>query len=83
MNVRNVILVSIVKNLFITNVIQFSVLNFIIYQNRLKTELQPCLPQMLSARDRQVEQRSSKPLLGMYYDKLMDYRTKLENMLPT
>lgn len=36
----------------------------------------------LQARDNQVEQRTSKPTLSLYYEKLMEYRALLERLLP-
>ncbi|XP_042858528.1 rabenosyn-5-like [Penaeus japonicus] len=36
----------------------------------------------LQARDSQVEQRTSKPTLSLYYEKLMEYRLLLERLLP-
>ncbi|XP_047475313.1 rabenosyn-5-like [Penaeus chinensis] len=36
----------------------------------------------LQARDNQVEQRTSKPTLSLYYEKLMEYRSLLERLLP-
>ncbi|KAG7174503.1 Rabenosyn-5-like [Homarus americanus] len=36
----------------------------------------------LQARDNQVEQRTSKPTLSMYYEKLMEYRSQIESLLP-
>nr|XP_045615838.1 rabenosyn-5-like [Procambarus clarkii] len=36
----------------------------------------------LQARDSQVEQRMSKPTLSLYYEKLMEYRSQIESLLP-
>lgn len=36
----------------------------------------------LNARDNQVEQRTSRPILTMYYEKLMEYRHQMEDLLP-
>ncbi|KAK3871573.1 hypothetical protein Pcinc_023294 [Petrolisthes cinctipes] len=36
----------------------------------------------LNIRDSQVEQRTSKPTIAMYYEKLMEYRSELEKLIP-
>lgn len=36
----------------------------------------------LQARDSQMEQRMSKPTLSLYYEKLMEYRSQIESLLP-
>ncbi|KAK7082952.1 Rabenosyn-5 [Halocaridina rubra] len=36
----------------------------------------------LQARDNQIEQRTFKPTLSDYYDKLMEYRRRIERLLP-
>lgn len=38
--------------------------------------------QCLQARDSQVEQRTSKTTLSLYYEKLMEYRSQIESLLP-
>ncbi|XP_071549965.1 rabenosyn-5 [Panulirus ornatus] len=36
----------------------------------------------LQARDNQVEQRTSKTTLSLYYEKLMEYRSQIESLIP-
>ncbi|CAL4088206.1 unnamed protein product [Meganyctiphanes norvegica] len=36
----------------------------------------------LIARDNQVEQKTAKPNITLYYEKLMEYRNEIENLLP-